>query len=693
MSDDPFFVVKPADGDNRNMSTYLKKQSKSAPQCPETSSRGSRGSHSTSSTRSTQASTASQRENQTPSQHSKKSPSSDDGFGNLNSAPAIAFNSDFGNGLEFGGNGDSGFGDDGFGATQKQQQSQPSKKEKPRRPASSRGFSEKPPSSRGEKPASSRALKPASSRIVTSSRNKMDHDDGFGGSDPFGSSDPFDDGFGSNEDVFPSFGNDRIEPMKFGDSFGSNDNSFSVDSQEQHKGGDAWKKREAWKNGARSHSTSSGSKKVSTRSPHDVPHAAGSKERRPGTRRTHSSDSLNSERTPPGPPRDEIRSPKPQSRRDLRVGAATTTSRDHSPKPQSRRDLRGGAAAVAAAATSRDHRPPPGGGGDRKPAPPQRTMSHQRRRTTMNTSSGHGDESSHSNNTPTNTQGAERQGLREPKERPLRSRRRASLAYSQSDGAMEPVEMESGHQQRKAPARQKSMDGLIDYGYDEPQGSGHQQRKAPTRQKSMDGSASTRQKSMDGSGMIEYDEPQGGDATSRARARRGRRASMAAGAENALPSDSAAMNNPAASNDKFARERTRNQQNIMDMFKNDGMKDDTVVAKPKSTSSLDMSFDDFDVEEDNSQAAKKMFGKSAKGDFFGSSMDEGVSASPSIPCIPSIKEPPVRRLNRRASLTFTRKPKEQPKEEPQYDQRQAEGRNRATLLERVAAAGSNQSRF
>ena len=107
MDDDPFVVVRPKDV-NKKMSSYLKKQGNMGPKCPETSSEGTHHTNTTASSSSTMFS-APEQSAKTPEESSRKTKNKTDDA-------AIAFNSDFGDGLEFGqGVGADAFNSDHFG--------------------------------------------------------------------------------------------------------------------------------------------------------------------------------------------------------------------------------------------------------------------------------------------------------------------------------------------------------------------------------------------------------------------------------------------------------------------------------------------------------------------------------------------------------------------------------------------------
>lgn len=144
---------------------------------------------------------------------------------------------------------------------------------------------------------------------------------------------------------------------------------------------------------------------------------------------------------------------------------------------------------------------------------------------------------------------------------------------------------------------------------------------------------------------------------------------------------------------EFLRDRSDNQQKIMDMYKGGALAGD---QKPER---LDVSIDtvpDASLGNGNHEGGGggglglgKIFGgKSKKAEKLGDNSDHGSGSAGGF-VIPD-HEPP-KRAPRRGSLAFTRRKAEEPKEADYTENRNMEGRSRATLLERVAAAGDKPS--
>jgi hypothetical protein len=149
---------------------------------------------------------------------------------------------------------------------------------------------------------------------------------------------------------------------------------------------------------------------------------------------------------------------------------------------------------------------------------------------------------------------------------------------------------------------------------------------------------------------------------------------------------------PRAPPKEFLRNRSDNQQKIMDMYKGGALTGDQA---PKSER-LDISIDTvpdaslgYEPHGGGGLGLGKIFGgKSKKADKLGDNSDHG-SGSAGEFVIPD-HEPP-KRAPRRGSLAFTRKKIEEPKEADYTENRNIEGRSRATLLERVAATADKPS--
>ena len=266
-------------------------------------------------------------------------------------------------------------------------------------------------------------------------------------------------------------------------------------------------------------------------------------------------------------------------------------------------------------------------GRDRSPSAPRRTRSGMReRRATMNHSSV--PEPSHS----------EPHEWAEPEPEPEKPRslrnRRASVGYTRSDGSIEP-----------------SFAPTI--------------RPTPQRNHSID---VTRPKA---------DMPSHSHSSGRSR----RRLSNGADAKEDKPSSQLQD----IDNKKFMRERSINQQKILDMYKGGGLTSSNETKKIEGVIDVMPS---MVTNEDDHEVGGRGFGlirKPGKADKFGtlgdSSHNDGAAA------VAATKEP---RPSRRASLTFTRKPTKTPEsEKPQsYSDRRDVERSRVTLLERVAGGDS-----
>jgi hypothetical protein len=693
--DDPFMVVKP-DNENKRMSSYLKKNERGdRNKCAETSS------HGTSSTRSTTNSTAQDDTTlfsvgKTPESKSKESTGA--AFGGFGDSSAIEFNSDFGNGLEFGGFG----GDDGFGTAP--QPSATSKKDK----------------------KDSRDNKKEKEKVNESF--DAFNPDTFGnsfGSDGFGGN-----GFGDTAGFGGGAFNERKESVNFGDdgfnaAFGEDSRSqqrerepdrdrepehHSRSQQREHHSSkdEAWKKRETWKNQSRSNSSSSG-------------HRRGGGHRRPPSRTASSSkgDSSSGMDEGSGHTDDSPRAPRsdrhmssrgegpspdqspraPQSDRHLMsrgemhaddipraprsdrhmmstreghtddvpraprsdrhmMSTREGSSADQSPRPPRSERLLGSRGERGERDRSPPHRgdrersSPPPRRGDRSPVRRTRSgVAPRQRRATLNTSGAEPAEA------PAPPQRGPPADPERGNVRPQRSRRRASLAYaSKSDGSMD-----SPDPSPAPPQRHKSIDGIEPPMMDQAAGLGSNGSRVRPRRR---GSVS---------------------------------ALEAPGAFDPMQMNVPSSGPPKGRSKEFLRDRSDNQQKIMNMYKGGELSGDQKTKSERLDISIDtvpdasLGFESNGGGGGGGLGLGKMFGgKSKKADKLGDHSDHGAAATAGGFVIPD-HEPP-KRAPRRASLAFTRrKASEEPKEADYTENRNIEGRNRATLLERVAATGDQPS--
>jgi hypothetical protein len=605
MSDaDPFMVVKPGH-ENKKMSSYLKKNERGdRKRDVETSSHGSASNGSASngsvSTRSTATSTAQEETTmfspgKTPESKSKDSTGS--AFGGFDDTSAIEFNSDFGNGLEFGGFG--GGGDDGFGTA------------------------------------------PVPSNSKKESRdNKKKANDGFDafnpeafGGDSFGSKE-FGDGFTDN-DGFGAF-NERQEPTNFGDdgfnaAFGEDSRSQQNQHQQSSKD-EAWKKREAWKNQARSTSSSSGNRR------------GGGHRRAPS--RTMSKGDIAGVDNGSGHGHSDDSPRAPRSERNL--GSRGEGRPDDNPRaPRSDRHM-----------MSKGHGHP-----DDNPRAPRSE------RLLVSRGEGHTDDSPRAPRSERKLT-SDRSPIRRNKSGAAPRQRRVAEAPPQRGPPSEPersnVRPHQRSRRRASLAQPSKSDGNMDFAPRSP---------APPQ----------RNKSVDGSEMMDQLSGISGHSSGKVRPRR--RGSVGT-LESPVGSNTGSSKGAPK---EFLRDRSDNQQKIMDMYKRGSLACD---QKP-TTERLDVSIDtipDASISNGNHEGGGglglgKIFGgKSKKADKLGDDSDHGSGSAGGF-VIPD-HESPRRAAPRRA---FSRKKAVEPKEADYTENRNMEGRSRATLLERVAAAGDKPS--
>jgi hypothetical protein len=688
-NDDPFMVVKP-DDENKKMSSYLKKNERGDRKKGDVEN----SSHGSTSTRSTATSTA---QDDTTHHSASKTPESKSktgaAFGGFGDDPsAIEFNSDFGNGLEFGGFA----GDDGFG----------------------KGPQSSSHSKKGSRDKKKKTKNNGDAFDPEAFGNSFDND-AFGGS--FHDSQGFE-GFGGF--------NEREEPINFGDdgfnaAFGENSRSQQDQQQQNNSKDEAWRKREAWKKQGRSNSTSGGASPGT--SSHRRGTSGGHGHRRGPVRTGSKGDVTGMDKgSGHGRPDDSPRAPRsdrhmmsrgegrsddnpkaprserllvsrgdghsdgtprtPKSGRHLmskgpndnpagrhRRGPVRTGSKgdvngmdkgsghghsDDSPRvPRSERLLvsRGEAHPEDSPRVPRSERLLVSRGEDDNPRAP-RSERHMMSRGDQERSPQVGERSPIRRNrsgtgpgagprmrrVTMNTSSAEAPPQRGPPSepergnlRPQRSRRRASLAMpSRSDGDME-MATRSPATPKRTPQRNKSVDGMPPMMMEHLSGGPNARVRAPPKE--------------------------------------------------------------------FLRNRSDNQQKIMDMYKGGALTGD---QKPRSEQ-MDVSIDTVpDASLGNAPheggggggiGLGKLFGgKSKKAEKLGDGSDHVSETSKSSKSsggfvIPD-HEPPPRRGPRRASLAFVRKKtSEEPKEADYTENRNLEGRNRATLLERVAATADKPS--
>ena len=701
--DDPFRIVKP-DESNRKMSSYLKKQGGAAANNAETSS------HGTSSTKSTTTSTVADNDASGLSKISEQGSrsagleSGTEGFAKFSNSNgsnvgsgAIEFNSDFGNGLEFGRDasagqegGGGGSGGDGRHKSERRDRKKPSSRRTGGRSNSQSsinddGFGSVATSSshsgdkddgfpmeafgsnsfRGE---NDERFGASSSKKGHSSSHSSNNDGFFGSADAFANSsihsggndegfamdafansshnnsgtmkgafaiDDFagnsqsnnesgSDGFGQMG-AFASFGNEREEPINFGNAFGGD--AFAGSSEKE----DAWKKRENWKKNARTDSSSSKDSNGERRqgSQHrekkgDRPH-----------RRVHNDESSRDHN-------DEERSTRPRGGRPRPRRRHSNDPYSHEPDSAGGRSSRQLGADRPRKASSEifSNDQSKSGGKNRERSPPRRNLSSRQRRGVTGNNSGQ-DSSDHRGET-------HRSGA-------PRSRRRQSIAgATKLDGSLEPAS--SSSRPKVTPRKNRSMDFT----------------------------------NLDGAGPPSMRQSESGNRT---RARR--RASCGTGFV-----DPMTLNMPQAAegtsekNKEWVRDRSRNQQMILDLYKGGGgmTKTDT---KQSSMSELEIDFippTDLAVDgavEDNessfSRGFGKLFGKKG-GDKFGSLNDDDIDGV--------AVEKPASML----SLTGFGSKKSKSSSESHAvgrkstyaDNRDIDSRKRTTLLERVGGDSSSR---
>ena len=699
--DDPFRIVKP-DESNRKMSSYLKKQGGGAANNAETSS------HGTSSTKSTTTSTVADNDASGLSkitEQGNRSGNLESGtegfanFGNSNGSNVgsggIGFNSDFGNGLEFGRDASAGQGGGGGGSGGDARQKKDRRDRK--KPSSRRtggrsnsqssinddgfgsvgtssshsgdkddGFAMEAFGSNSFRRENDERFGPPSSKKGHSSSHSSDNDGFFGSADAFanssnsgGNDDGFamdafansshndsgamkgafaiddftgnrqsnnksgSDGFGQMG-AFASFGNEREEPINFGNAFGGD--AFAATSEKE----EAWKKRENWKKNARTDSSSS---KDSNGEGRHRSHHRDKKGERPH-RRGHNDESARDQN-------DEERTSKPRGGRPRPRRRHSNDPYSHEPDSTGGRSSRqlGSDKPRKAVSEIFSHDQSKSGGRDRERSPPRRNLSSRQRRDATGNNSGQDTSDQRGD---THRSGAPR------------SRRRQSLAgATKSDGSLEPAS--SSSRPKAVPRKNRSMDFT----------------------------------NLDGAGPPSIRQP---ESSHRTRARR--RASCGTGFVDPMTLNMPQTTDGTEKNKEWVRDRSRNQQMILDLYKGGGgmTKTDT---KQSSISELEIDFippTDLGVEgaaEENessfSRGFGKLFGKKG-GDKFGSLNDDDIDGV--------AVEKPASML----SLTgFGSKKSKSSSESPAVgrkstyaDNRDIDSRKRTTLLERVGGDSSSR---
>jgi hypothetical protein len=498
-------------------------------------------------------------------------------------------------------------------------------------------------------------------------------DDGFGNAEERAASDSRnrhiipasgEDGFGLDDDDPFNIGGDDVseQPVNFGDtnlqgdesttSFESNisggtsrsgntRSSRSDRSSENNKPHEAWKLRESWKNSARSHSSSSSNNPSRPRN-----------RRLPPRSKSHQGQELFD---------DQVLSPSVQASRSRRLPAR---SRSHQGEQLFDNDTLSPSVSLSSADTPtqsrKSQRSPTRSRGDRSPSrisSPARQEGEKQRALPGRTRSGMRSRRGSLVNSAATADGASVED--EPEARTQRSRRRASLVYgSVSDGQMEPVERAPA-----IPRRNVSVDGgvgLADdkYGY----GDGEPSSSAPS---------------------------------TNARQRTRRRASISSGLEAPGGFDPMQMNLPPqetkAPQKDFMRDRSKNQQKILDMAKLDKKSDQV----PSSTHiSIETIPDALDMGSNHETSKGLGLGKMIrKATGTGKGKDKQIASDEIATLAPDINRESGRRQRRGSITGFVHKgksKKDKSTDEDYTERRDIEGRNKASFLERVAGGGSGQ---
>ena len=463
------------------------------------------------------------------------------------------------------------------------------------------------------------------SRSKSSKTTPRSSADAFGFDDD---DDPFNIGGGSVTEKPINFGDDSFmgnESITSHESYRSNGTSRSGNTRSSSRSDrssdskpkvEAWKLRESWKNSSRSHSSSASN-----------PSRARGARRLPPRSKSHQGEELFDEQ-------DALSPVAPRSRRlparskshqgeeitdnPLQSHSPSTSSADTNPTPSRRKAHKSPSRSRSERSPTRKTSPVQQEG-ERQRAPPGRTRSGMRSRRAAGA-------------TATSTDGPE--AGEETEARPLRSRRRAApLAYgSSSDGQMEPVE--------RAPT-------------------------LPRRNKSVDETAAP---------------SFGNDTTARQRTRR--RASVSNSLEAPGGFDPMQMNLPPpdtkAPQKDFMRDRSKNQQRILDMAKSDK----TSQTPSANQISIETIPDALGMGSNQESSGKGGLGigKMIRKATGTSKSKEKQAGLEDAQMMPGMQHDPNTRQRR--GLKGKSK-KDKSKEEDYTERRDIEGRNQASLLERV----------